>query len=291
MNFTKRKKDAALDGQSAYIWRFEDAAECAAHMRANMSEPNGSEWDRARGWYGGESPAQAAQYATSGNDALVKLAEQFLSKIEAGGIETERGEWLPSACGAYPVVGDFIAGRPDPMRRRYHVAGERAPVRVYVDSTSSGGIDAEALQQRGAALLAFVMALMQERPVELWQITSLDAKGYCQNYAALAVRAPTTPLNIGVCAHLLTSQAWVRGIGYGWLMQEAKSGGGWGWGRPPMNPKDKARYERLSREALRMEPQDVFVDAIVLDDPLTDRPVEWINERLAAVRAAAAEAA
>lgn len=284
MNYAEKLNDPALDGQSAYIWRFDDAAECSEHMSANLQQPNGRSWETAPSWYGGESARKAADYAVSGNDRLVSLAQEFLDKIEHSGIETTRHEWEPSVVGAYPVVGDFLAGRPDCMRRRYERQGERAPVRVVVDTTSSAGIDAEQLQRRGAAILAFVMALAQERPVELYQVTSLDAYGHRKNYSALMTRCPTAPLNIGVCAHILTSQAWTRGIGYGWLREGAKAQGGWAWGNPPESKAEKARYARLSCAALDLSPQDVFVGAIVLNDPLTERPVEWINERLAELR-------
>ncbi len=280
MNYTEQTKAAALDGQSAYIWRFDDPAEAATTIRAGCpGSINGSSWEERSGWFGSESPADAAQYAITGNDRLVADAERYLDKIEHAGIETVRHEWEPSLCGAYPVVGDFLAGRPDCMRRRFERAGERAPVRVICDGTSSTGIKASDLQRRGAAILAFIMALAQERPVELWAAVTLDGHAYRRNMSAILVRCPTSPLNLGVCAHLLTSQAWTRGIGYGWLAAKAGAKGGWAWGEP--GGKD---YERLTRAAFDMTEQDVLVPAIALGDELTSRPVDWINRTLARIR-------
>jgi hypothetical protein len=289
MIYTERKNDDALDGQSAYVWKFPDAAEAATHLRANLRMDEHKfcrrNWDTTDSWTGGkETPEQAITRAKEGNDALVALAQETLSKIESGGLNTQRAEWLPSACGAYPCVPEAIAGRPDPMRRRMDTEGERHPIRVIMDTTSSAGIDARDLEKRGAAVLAFVMALAQERPVELWQITTLDAHGSRRGFSGLMVRLPTAPMHLGICAHLLTSQVWTRNLGYGWLGQEAKAGGAWAWGDPPQNSAQQERYDRLTRAALDMDPQDVFVQPIVLSDPLTKDPVGWINNQLARIR-------
>lgn len=288
MIYDERKSDPALDGQSSYVWRFDDAAECGAFLRANLRERHDKspmEWDATEGWTGGkETPEQAVERSKYGNDDLVEVAQKILDKVEAGGIETSRATWEPSVAGSYPIVGDFLAQRPNCMRRRLETEGERHPIRVVIDTTSSGGIRAAQLEQRGAAVLAFIMALAQERPVELWQITTLDARGHRKNLSGLMVRLPTAPLHLGICAHILTSQTWTRILGYGWLGQEAGAKGGWAWGPPPMSKEQEAEYNRLTRIALDMSPQDVFIPPIVLHDPLTDDPVGWINEQLRRIR-------
>lgn len=285
--YTEELKSARLEGESAYILRYNDAAAAAEEIRRDLGYPNeAGSWSKASAWCGGESGDDAITFATVGNDALVPMAEQYLSKIESGGIETTRATWSPSLAGAYPIVPEFLAQRPDCMRRRMDEQGERHPVRVYVDSTSSGGIEAEELKKRGAAILAFVMALAQERPVELWQYGCLDGHGYRTNIAALAVRLPTAPLNLSVCAHLLTSQMWVRGIGYGYAKQKHGAAGGWAFGETPDHNRD-SRYTRLMRAAFDMEPEDVLVPGIYINDPLISDPVNWINRELARIRATA----
>jgi hypothetical protein len=175
------------------------------------------------------------------------------------------------------------------MRRRQQVEGERAPVRLILDTTSSGGIRADKLQRRGAAMLALTMALIEERPVELWQLTSLDMR-YGGNASIMMVRCPTAPVNLGVCAHILTSQQWTRGCGYGYLKQCQRSGIGWSFVSPDTE-QNKRKYHRLMRAALDLSPQDILVDGIFLHDPLVDAPVAWINGELAKLRGMAQEGA
>lgn len=287
--YSVKENDKGMGGQSAYVWRVDDAAEAAQAAKAAMPEgPNGYAWGGSRGrrgggdsWLGNESPQAALDYATSGNDALVAAAQALVDKVEGAHIETTGRVWAAAPCGAYPIVPDFLSGRPDCMRRRVSVEAESCPVRIYADTTSSAGISAEDLQQRGAAILALVMLAARVRPVELWQVTTLDAKGGGRNLAAFATRCPTSPLNLGVCAHLLTSQAWTRGVGYGWDRKHTNSGGQWPFGIYPDNGGAQSRKANAyMRCALDMEGDDIYVPAICLRDELIARPLDWINARL-----------
>lgn len=285
MNKSEKINCPELDGQSSYLTRFDDAGEAAVHIRANVTAPMASrDWTTGDKWTGYESGDDAVKFATTGNDKLVALANEYLAQIQKQGFETSRGEWLPSVAGAYPVVGDYLAGRPNSMRHRQQVAGEHAPVRLILDTTSSGGITAEKLQRRGAAMLALAMALIEERPVELWQLTSLNLRSGNHGASLMMVRCPTTPVNLGVCAHIMTSQQWTRGCGYGYLSQCQQAGGGWSFVSLPDSDANKRRYHRLMRAALDLSPQDILVDGIFLTDPLVDAPVAWINGELAKLR-------
>lgn len=248
------------------VW-IDDVAEAVNVMKGAKQIYGGGSW------YGGETLPEALQYAQRGNEALVPMAEEMMAQIAAE-VDTRGFERVASPCGAFPVVGDFLAGRPDCMRR--NVPNHHGPVRLIMDTTSSGGIDAEDLQRRGAAFLALVMTLAQERPVELWWTCALDMHG-ASGCSAVVVRCPTLPLNVSVCAHLLTSQAWTRGVGYSYLFSRG-AGGMW-----PFNTAPGETYA-IMREVYDLAPQDVYVPAIYIRDDLIRQPVAWINRQLAIIR-------
>lgn len=264
------RRKLTIEGQPVTVDTWQDPAEAAQAFAAH------AEGVRVYGWYGDESGTDAVQYARTGNNALVGAAEDMLAQVQAGGIDSRGFEWRASPVGAYPVVGDFLAGRPDCMRRRLECEDDRRPLRVFVNTTSSGAISAAQLHQRGAGLLAFVMALIQERPVELWWTCALGGSGN----GVVVVRCPTAPLNVGVCCHLLTSQAWTRGLGYTWCRAELGTKGNWLLTTSP----DKPAHNAHMRLALGAEPQDVVIPPLYIYDNLLSDPVAWINRELAKVR-------
>lgn len=260
-------KDAVRDVQVAWI---DDAGEAANVLGA----AHGRSGNAGGAWYGGESLADAVRYARMGNERLVSAAEEVLAQID-GDIETRGHERQASMCGAYPVVPEFLAGHPMCMRR--NVTVERGPVRLIMDTTSSGMITAEALHKRGAVLLALTLLLAAEgRPVELHWTCALDAPG---GACAVVVRCPTQPVNLGVCCHLLTSQAWTRGLGYGYLMSTFGASGAWPFNTPPC-----AAVTLAMREAYAMNPEDIYIPGISVYDALVNDPVTWINQQLAKLR-------
>jgi hypothetical protein len=108
------------------------------------------------------------QKIVTGDTALVAEADKFLSQIEDQ-MPVSRG-WrnIDDVVGAVPNVPAFLAGHPQCMRRRAHVAKDTAPLAIYMDLTSSGGISAEKVERRGVVLLALARLLVEHRPVELW---------------------------------------------------------------------------------------------------------------------------
>lgn len=268
------RREVTTDKGTAIVWQA-SIAQALPKLRQTHIQ-----WGAVNGWASGsETPAMAMEYARTGNAALVPMAEAFLDQITAD-VETARAEWVPSPVGAFPIVPDYLSGRPDSMRRRVQVDSPMAPVRVMCDLTSSAGVGFEALQKRGAAVLALVMALAQQgRAVELWAGCQLarDTRGGAAG--CLMVQLPSHPLHVGVCAHALTSSVWTRQIGYEFLVQTEGTTGSWAW-TVPNSPREMARYVSLSRQTLSMGPQDVFVPPVFITDPIIANPVEWVNNAL-----------
>src|SRR5262249_4560674 len=149
-------------------------------------------------------------------------------------------------------------GLPDAMRRRAPAYDDRAPLRVFVDLTSSLAISPQILARRGTAHLALAMFLANERPVELYacvilgQWAALDA-------GALVVPIPAQPLDLAVACNALTSPAFARYLSYS-LVKANYPGydGTWSWHINPSNDNSRARYAARAREALGLGPDDVY---------------------------------
>lgn len=71
-------------------------------------------------------------------------------------------KWRPGVAGAFPVVGDYTAGRPDCMRARRMIDGERhcaRAVTIYAPVNVSAIVPGDAIMTVGAALLGVIDAL------------------------------------------------------------------------------------------------------------------------------------
>ena len=189
---------------------------------ADAVQNDGHRYRSNREWTG-ETFEEAISRTRSGNPARVPEAERMLDKIEAD-IDLERPEWTSDVAGAFPDVPAFLAGAPDCMRRRAETISEKAPVRVWVDVTSSCGIQHETLAARGTAALALVMQLnRQGRAVELMTYTSLDGRNNGQS--VVIIRQQTAPVDIASVAHCLTSSGYSRTLCYGYSEKNRYTGG------------------------------------------------------------------
>lgn len=240
----------------------------ASHHFANSANP----------WHGGESFTEAAIYAEKGNDAYVPEAEKMLDKISADLIDIPMPQWKADLCGAYPIVPDFLAGNPEPMRRRVNDISDRSPVRIYVCTTSSGGINATVLKRRGAAIMALVLALAPVRPVELYVFSILGS--HSDGEAVTYVRLPSAPLHIGITANALCGQGWARGLCYGYsTLHQAANGR---WPSRYRYGKDNTGYLRdLAARMGNTVDAALVIPPAELRDPIVKEPVRWINDRLA----------
>lgn len=267
----------AGSAQGARIWHFDSVQElgllgCAAR-RVHR-------WDHS--WLG-ESAKDTARKIQQGDDALVSQAQALLDKIEHGGLEVPTTHWEPSVAGAFPVVPSFLAGQPDCMMEMRAASDTRAPVRILVDLTSSGGISAEALHARGVALMALAMLLSAERPVDLRAAVALDnGRGRSANrgMSAAVFRIETAPLEFATACYALTSQGVARGVGYNWLNVNAGAEGAWAWCDNPAHP----LYEKLSRAAFGLGPDDIYIGPVHSDYRDWLNPVAWLTAKLAAFR-------
>jgi hypothetical protein len=254
------------------IRMFDSAAEFA-----NAAKPHG----RGSGW-GGCSADEAYTACTKGDLSCVGEAEMMIDKISAG-VETERSVWVPAVCGAYPIVADYLTGHPFNMRRRTHIQNENAPIRIYIDLTSSAGVHEQQLAKRGVAFLALAMLLTRSRPVEMHAFAALGpatvGRSDREQSGIVTLRLPTAPLDIAIAGGVFTKGI-ARVLGYEFLHAECGTGPGWLKAIQPFKAEGQRRYVETVRSALNAGPEDVIIGPIHYSDETVNDPVGFVQKMI-----------
>lgn len=227
------------------------------------------------GWTN-ETRAESTARFLSGDASAVPEAEKLIQRLSmAVNIETDGETWSRDVAGFFPCVPSFLAGVPENMMMRRADENTAAPVRVFVDVTSSAGISAAKVQARGAALLAFVLMLSRVRPVELNSVCGLGGG----NEMTCIIRHNSHPMMIAECAWCLSSAAFPRGIIYEYCGENGTSGA---W--PKYQRADNYKAGEHTRRAFGLAPDspDVLIPPIHLGDKLLTNPAAWIVSALRA---------
>lgn len=226
-------------------------------------------------WMGGMTARQAVQAAVTGDEAAVVGAERFMDKIEHSlelpetvGLQTVR-----SPFGGRADMGAWLAGSPEPMRRRARRANDVGPVKIVVGSFVSSGIDADTLKRRGEAIIAFLMLVQRIRPVDLYilgESTHTGRDGWRNYY----IRLESRPVSLSQIGFVIGHPAFFRALGNGWFQDKNPSAPG-----VPILQSTVAEQ----RERLGLEPQDILIEKAALYDLLVSDPVAWIKRELAKI--------
>lgn len=232
--------------------------------------------DGLSGWYGGRSIAQSTAFLEAGDLSNVEASEQYLSAMEAQVFVSRKYRVIDDVAGGVPNVPNYLAGLPYAMRRRIRTTTATAPLAIFADLTSSGGISAADVRKRGCAILCLVRLLANLRPVELWAFTGIGSHAKA-NYTVC--RVETAPLDLARAAHVLTCPSVSRGIGYGLAEQRFHSAGGWPYG-------DACKLQRQHGAAIMARVCDpgsdvLFVPPVYLTDDSVKAPEKWIADKLA----------
>ena len=245
-----------------------DAAEIPGLMREHQSRMTGS-----MSWTG-DTVESMMQKAETGDEELVAESEEFLARIEDQ-VPMSRG-WrnVDDVVGAVPNVPAFLAGHPQCMRRRERAARDNAPLAIYMDLTSSGGINAHDVARRGTVLLALTRMLVEHRAVELWVGASLGNHGLA---GTVAWRIDTAPLDLARAAYHVAATAMSRTFGYGLNHAIHGTGGSWPFGNYDLHC--RTACERL-RGVMQHGGDLLYVPPIMLGDELTRDPVGWVRRTM-----------
>lgn len=223
---------------------------------------------------GGESVADTLRYARHGKVDIVPAAERLIERLSAV-CEPAIAIWQPDVSGAYPIVAEFLAGRPDCMRRRVAAPDERAPINIHVSVSASGAISAEQIEERGAVILALVLLLSRQRPITL-NVLEIGRQANGSD-SVLSVPVNCHPLDIATAAYALTSAAFFRRLILGVhcaINPSARS-----------FPVDFATnrdgcMRRICCELGGDPERDLIIAGAHVSDPLLTNPVAWVQQQL-----------
>lgn len=263
---------------------FDTPAELAAWAVANCS--TGSHWDRRANDWHGESSDDAARLTTSGDLSRVARSDALLGRFERFAFETTRKAWRDDIAGGFPNVPAYLAGHPLAMRRRAPAESAAAPLAVVVDLSTSAGISADAIERRGAAILALVRMLAMRRPVELWAGTGLDADRR-QNASLIFCKLETAPLDLATAAYIMTSASFPRALCYNIGHVAHNFGGGWPYG----DASTRHHFAEMCAAGFTHADALLAIPAAHNDDAIGKDPEGWIERKLAELAPVAADEA
>ena len=239
-------------------------------------------------WFGVKTMADALAYVRQGAPyAETEQARRLFHKVDTTARDRMANAWVPSVCGAYPVVPEALMGLPQNMRQRRPVESDVSPMRVIVEVAISQSVRREEIVQRGSAIAALVMRMSEERPVELHTLFA----GSCGKTAVITVRLGTAVMNISKLVAVLASETYARALSFAAAVNATREptesadydGMGWGLGAP-----SDARGERL-RSLLGYAPQDMLIQGghVVDAAMMRDDPVAWVHKQLEKQRSVA----
>lgn len=244
-----------------------------------------------KGWCGGMGFEAARSAIAAGDIAGVAASDALLSRFEEEHRPTLGWRVIPAVAGGAPNVGAHLAGSPVAMRQRRRVAQQGNPLTVFVDTVSSGGIDAADLKKRGAAALALVRVLSTSRPVTLYAVAGGQHHGTTGGQFCM-VRLDQ-PLDLARAAFALAHPAFARALAYEVLPRLAgKQGNGslhWAWGDVKVY---RAKARDLYASAVGADPADcLYVPPPFYTDKAITDGAGWLRDMIGQYGGEAREAA
>lgn len=147
--------------------------------------------------------------AREGDDSMVPQAQKLIEHF-AGIPETQRFRNVPSVVGSVPIVPAAIAGHPLSMLRRQRFTSEASPISVALSMSVSSSINADIVSMHGCAVLALVMRLIQDRPVNLILFGENRLTDGGNIYTVCRIN--TTPLDLASACYAMTNAGFRRGL-------------------------------------------------------------------------------
>ena len=236
----------------------------------------GHPYDNRHRWDLGVSADVAKERALTGDVTITNQAAALIERIEPDIGDVALPCWVPSIGGSRVVVPEYLTGAPRHMRRRVRGETTGRCVDVFVDLSSSCGIDALDLVSRGCAIIALLETLQRinvsvnlsvgfgcrsgtERDGEIWGIIPIESR----------------PLDVSSASFVIAHPAFCRNLLYRVL--EKQNGCDLTWSKFGRGEKSY----RLQAEYIGLKESDVFVPAADLYDKLIiDNPTKWVEERV-----------
>jgi len=230
----------------------------------------------------------------TGDTKLVARADQIMERVEAVSLLSDSTPELARVVtGSVADIPAYLSGSPLNMRQRRRREG-KAPLKIVVDVTSSGGISDAILACRGVAILALLRKLEAAgHAVELWLVSGLG--GGATSLAC--VRMESAPLDLARTCWAFADTEMTRQTAYTLCSTNKSNNGSWPWNNKQwIGHADKQRA--VYAQALGSEPDGIiFVPPLFgagdADMPFRDdaKAAKWVSEQYAlAIAPIAAEA-
>lgn len=266
-------------GKSARIYTYENLpALCARVAGSGKSFP-------ADEFNGHCSTARAIELARSGaGEKIMAEVRRIVDQIDTAFRERPLAQWVETPAGAFPVVPEFLQGRPECMRIMQSEQHDRAPLRIVIECSISVGVSNTGLIRRGAALTALIMRLVEERPVNVeicWPMQT--EKGAIVGL----LRINAAPVNPSETAYLLAEPGFNRNLAHLASFLDAGADPASDlWFIWKMDPDHPDRIDLL-RGLLGLSPTDIFIPGAKLEKngKIYLDPVGWVEERIREQRA------
>lgn len=255
---------------------------------ADMAQARGQQSGSKSDWSGSLDLNEAAQMARAGDMARVAKSDSLMARFEQFSFSRQSKAWRRDVAGNVPNVPAMLAGAPATMRRRVKLHADAAPIAILVDLTTSGNIEPDAIERRGAAILALTRVLASRRPVELWAGAIVGADSD-QNGVAMFTRIDTAPLDLAHAAFAMVSPAFTRQLLYSLARGAYGFGGRWPYGAS--GNATRLFLADIMRPALPHVADVLAIPAAHSDDKISANPEQWIESTLAALEKGSASAA
>lgn len=261
-------------GKTAKIYSYDSLASLCSRIAGSSKSFPASEFN------GHCSTRRAIELAKSGAEPKI-MAEvrRIIDQIDTAFRDRPMPQWVETPAGAFPVVPEFLQGRPECMRSLQHIEHERAPIKIVIECSISVGVSNTGLIRRGAALTALIMRLVEERPVDVQICWPMQTK---QGPLVGLLRVNAAPVNPTEMAYLLAEPGFNRNLTH--LVSCLDAGAELGsslrfiWGMDPDHPD---RIELL-RGILGLAPTDIFIPGAKLEKQgqIYLDPVGWVERRI-----------
>lgn len=225
-------------------------------------------------WAGG-SWRDAMDYLDRGSMAHVARAEALLERLTYS-IPVIGPEWQMAVAGAFPIVPEFLSGRPDCMRRKVHLLKDSTPIRIFINLSSSCTVEPETLARRGPVYLALALALARVRPVEVYGLGTASNRMFgggdrASLNLATVIRVPIN--NTAAACGLLACPATTRQAIYAWQHYVRDI--------PSSIPMWKDNETGVPK-ALGLTPDDLYIAHTFGQDsdPIVQDPERFIREQI-----------
>lgn len=170
-----------------------------------------------------------------GDLSKVPLSDKYLCDLEDDVFLSKAWHNETGVIGALPNIPAYLAGVPTNMRNRVRAKKPQGPLSIFLECTGSGSTMREHALGRGAAMLALVRALSDQRPVDLWLCVTY---GTTNEMNGMLCRIETMPLDLGRAAHMLCSLPTTASIGGDIIAQViGHNPGSWSYGVPELERK------------------------------------------------------